>query len=139
MQGEGVPHKPPTFEVGIRQPEMAYWASMKAAGLKAIPPVTAGWDPRPRQYVPPYPAAGAVSTRLGRRCTAVGTVMPFRSGPMRDVGGGSAVPRRAAPCTSCAATTNVPMLAQVAIAYTLALIVNDALPSAFSCLGQFYI
>ena len=50
FRGANTPGKPATFQAGIGQPESEYWSQAKAAGLKLVPSVSAGWDPRPRQF-----------------------------------------------------------------------------------------
>lgn len=46
---DNTPGQPASYVDGIANNEIAFWAEAAATGAKLIPPISAGWDPRPRQ------------------------------------------------------------------------------------------
>lgn len=65
-QDEAVP-----FASGIAQPEAQFWEDAKALGAPLVPSISAGWDPRPRQFIDlPWGEQGQKSCveALGHTC-----------------------------------------------------------------------
>ena len=50
--GWTTPNQPPSYQDGIAKPEQQFWEDASSLGVKLVPPISAGWDPRPREYYP---------------------------------------------------------------------------------------
>ena len=72
------------FEQGIAAPEREFWAKNAEAGVKIVPPITAGGDSRPRlewpmpwgRRLPGFPAAAEAATYEGTWLALEGACAP---------------------------------------------------------------
>lgn len=55
--GPEVPNHPLPYASNAAQ-ELQHWEACKATGAEVLPCITAGWDPRPREVVPPPWSSG---------------------------------------------------------------------------------
>jgi hypothetical protein len=74
------------FDAAIHIPESQFWAKVDGEQGKLIPPITPGWDPRPREYINlPWGDQGKISCieKLGCGAFALRTFLFFRRTPHR--------------------------------------------------------